>query len=318
MKRFQNKVAEGRFSLPIASIYGVLALLAAGLINQNFWFPILLMALCVYLMAEMNNRNALLRIRSRMVSCCFIMLMSMSSMLLLDTNVSLALLCFVAYQFLIFYTCQNPGAVGIVFYAFFFIGMASLISVHLLLLVPVLLLLLSRPLYGLSGRTMSAAVMATMVPYWMTIIYLIYIGDYEPLMAHFSPLADTSILFNYEKVTIGMVINFAVVVVSMLTGIVHFMQNAYKDKIRVRLLFRMMIVLSLILMILIAVAPAMYNYLLPMMVVTVSPLIAHFFTFTDSRITNYTFITWLVITILITLYSLCLTSSYNMVLSECL
>ena len=302
----------------MASVYGVLVWVAAGLIGQNLWLPFSLLALSVYLMAEMNNRNTLLRIRSRMVSCSFVMLVSMSILNLQDRNVAAVLFCFIAFLFLICYTCQNSSAVGIVFSAFLFIGWASIFWVHLLLMVPILLFLVFRPMYGMSGRTLSAAIMGTLLPYWLGTLYLIYIDDFEPLLNHVASLADFSYLFNYKGVTLGMVINFSVIVISMFIGMVHFMQNSFRDKIRVRLLYRLLIFLSLIITVLIAIAPVMSNYLLPMLAVTVSPLIAHFFTFTSSRISNYTFMAWLVITILITVYSLCLTSSYNMVLSACL
>ena len=67
MKRFQNRVALSRFSLALASLFGALVWLAAGLISRNMWIPFLLMALSTYLMAEINNRNALIRVRTNMV-----------------------------------------------------------------------------------------------------------------------------------------------------------------------------------------------------------------------------------------------------------
>ncbi len=135
---------------------------------------------------------------------------------------------------------------------------------------------------------------------------------------HIMALTDFSWLFKYEGVTLGMTINFAFLVVSGLFGAIHFMHNSYKDKIRVRLLFTLFIITLLLLVAFIAIAPPLAEYLMPMLMVTVSPLIAHFFTFTNSRASNYTFIVWIVLAISITVFSLCLTSSYNMVLSECL
>lgn len=318
MKRFQNEIVESKFALPLVSLYGLLVWIAAGLISRNLWLPFSLLALSVYVMAEINNRNALLRVRSRMVSCSFLMLTSMNILLLQDWKISLTMMCFVAFLFLILYICQDSGAVGIMFNAFIFIGVASIFWAPMLMLVPVLLLLCFRPLYGMSGRTFSAAILGVLVPYWLGSLYLIYIGDYGPLLDHITSLADTSYLFHYERVTIGMVVSYAMVVISMLIGMVHFISNSYRDKIRVRILFRLLMFLSLIFTALIAVAPTMSDRLMPMLVVTVSPLIAHFFTFTNSRLSNYTFIAWLVIAVSITILSLCLTSSYNMVLSECL
>lgn len=289
-----------------------------GLVGSNLWLPFSLVALSVYLMAELNNRNALLRIRSRMVSCSFVFLSAMNILTISNWRVALVVFCFVSFIFLIFHTCQDDMAAGATFSAFIFIGIASLVWVNVLFLVPVLLFLMFRPLYGMSLRALSASVLGLIIPYWISSLYIIYMEDYGMAEAHFEALTDFSWLFRYEGVTLGMVINFVFLVVSGLFGAIHFMHNSYKDKIRVRLLFALFIITLLLLVAFIAIAPPLAEYLMPMLMVTVSPLIAHFFTFTNSRASNYTFIVWIVLAMAITVFSLCLTSSYNMVLSECL
>ncbi|MCQ2220721.1 MAG: hypothetical protein MJZ12_04970 [Prevotella sp.] len=318
MKRFQNEIAESKFSLPISSIYGILVWIAAGLIGSNLWLPFSLVALSVYLMAELNNRNTLLRVRSRMVSCSFVFLSAMNLLSISNWRVALVMFCFVSFIFLIFHTCQDDMALGAAFSAFIFIGIASLAWVNILFFVPVLLFLMFRPLYGMSLRVLSASVLGLIIPYWISSLYIIYMEGYGMAETHIMTLTDFSWLFKYEGVTLGMTVNFAFLVVSGLLGAIHFMHNSYKDKIRVRLLFTILIIASTLLIVFISVAPPLGEYLIPILTVTTSPLIAHFFTFTNSRASNYTFIVWIVLAIAITVFSLCLTSSYNMVLSECL
>ena len=193
------------------------------------------------------------------------------------------------------------------FNAFLFIGLASLVWGDVLFLVPVLLFLVFRPLYGMSLRAFSSAILGLVISYWISSLYIIYMGDYGLWKAHFIPLTDFSWLFQYQGVTLGMVLNYAFLIISVLLGSIHFMQNSYKDKIHVRLLFTYLIIFSLILIALIAIAPPFANYLIPMLTVTASPLIAHFFTFTNSRTTNYMFFVWLALSIAITVFSICLT-----------
>lgn len=304
--------------MPVVAVYGTLVWLAAGLISQNHWISFVLLAFSTYFMVEINNRNALLRVRSRMVSSAFVMLQLMGVTTLLDWKATAVVLCMVIFLFLMFTTCQVPDSAQTVFSAFVFIGIASMFWVQVLYLVPLMIILMARPLYALTIRTLSASLLGLLLPYWLGSTYLLYIQEYQPALLHLSQLADFSCLFDYSKVTLGMVLNYVVLVVSFIVGMVHFIANTYKDKIRVRLLFRTLMVLSGVIVAVIAVTPQYYGYLMPVLVTAVSPLVAHLFTFTNTRVSNYCFLVWILLVITLTVFSLCLTSSYNMVLSECL
>ena len=79
MKHFQNRVAESSLSLPVSAVISILIWFAAGLISRKLWIPLLLTGFSTYLIAEMNTRNTLLRIRSRMMSCVFLWLATMQA-----------------------------------------------------------------------------------------------------------------------------------------------------------------------------------------------------------------------------------------------
>ena len=74
MKRLQNTVSESRMALPCTAAYAICIWLLAGLLQGNWWIQFAIFAVCTYLMVELNNANALLRIYSRMVSCTFVVL----------------------------------------------------------------------------------------------------------------------------------------------------------------------------------------------------------------------------------------------------
>jgi hypothetical protein len=73
----QNKVAGSRLALPTTIVYAVVVWLLAGLVQGGWWLQFGCFALAVFLMVELNNINALIRIYSRMVSCSFLVLSSM-------------------------------------------------------------------------------------------------------------------------------------------------------------------------------------------------------------------------------------------------
>ena len=81
-KRFQNRVAESRMALPVTGLYAVVVCLCCGFWEQQMWLPMVLLALNSFLMLELNNSNALIRVYSRMVSCSYIVLAVMASFLL--------------------------------------------------------------------------------------------------------------------------------------------------------------------------------------------------------------------------------------------
>jgi len=76
MKRVQNVISESRLTLPVVATYGMGTWAAAGLFHEQWWIQLACFAISTYLMIELNNSNALIRIYSRMVSCSFIILSS--------------------------------------------------------------------------------------------------------------------------------------------------------------------------------------------------------------------------------------------------
>ena len=229
MKRFQNRVALSRFSLALASLFGALVWLAAGLISRNMWIPFLLMALSTYLMAEINNRNALIRVRTNMVSSAFLLLSLMGIGQNFGAEEAFVQLCFVGFLLAIFHTYQNKFAVAYIFYAFLLISISSLAFVQMLWFVPLLACLLSRPLYALSWKGISAVVLATVLPYWIVAPYLVYMGDIEPLIDHFDDLIDTESIFDYSHITVGMLTEYVILVIFAGIGWIHFIRTSHKD-----------------------------------------------------------------------------------------
>ena len=76
MKKYiQNKVAENRLALSVTIVYAVGVWLLSGFVQENWWIQFGCFALAAFLMLELNNVNALIRIYSRMVSCSFLALL---------------------------------------------------------------------------------------------------------------------------------------------------------------------------------------------------------------------------------------------------
>ena len=132
--------------------------------------------------------------------------------------------------------------------------------------------------------------MGLLLPYWSLIPYFVYEGNTLWLQNHFKPLYDGSALFNYSTTTYGQVIYFSLLVLLFLIGWLHFVRTAYKDKLKTRTLYDVFITLSLIIAAVVPIVPVHADYTLSMLTLAVSPMVAHYFSLTETKLTNIVFI----------------------------
>lgn len=78
-KRIQNRIAESRWTQAYVVSAAALVWVIAGLYNLAVIVPGICLLLSTYLMMELNNANALIRIYSRMVSCSFLVFATMAA-----------------------------------------------------------------------------------------------------------------------------------------------------------------------------------------------------------------------------------------------
>ena len=132
IKYRQNRVAESRLLLSFSVIYGCIIWLAAGLVVHAWWWQFCLFAISSYLIMELNNHHALIRIYSRMMSCSFIFLTCMNSHLFSSSSGAVIQLAAVAFYTFSFRSYQDRQAAGLTFYSWIAIGMASFVAVRIL------------------------------------------------------------------------------------------------------------------------------------------------------------------------------------------
>ena len=289
-KHIQNKVAESRIALSVTAVYGLLVWLASGLIQQQLWLSFILFLVSTYLIVELNNQNALIRIYSRMVSCSFIMLTAMTAIHIKDVGPFAVQLSFIAFYSILFHTYQSRRSTGWVFFAFCCISIGSLFWVHELYFVPVLWIILGTNLMAFSCRSFLASILGLLMPYWFAAGYEFYLGDITPLADHFRQLGEfLPVLPFYEHETPLRFITITFVTVLGITGTIHFLRNSFKDKIRTRMLYEIFITLFLCTLAFLILQPQHEAYLLLLLIINVSLLISHFIALTHTKITNIAF-----------------------------
>ena len=304
IKRTQNRIAESRWALPICAAYTLLICIISGLFVEGIWVQLALTAVATLLMVELNNRNSLIRIYSRMVSCSFLVLTMMTPHKIESTDGCIVSVCFVAFHLALFHAYQDKKATGYVLWAFTAIGIASTVWIQILLFVPVLWVLTGTNILALSMRTFVASIMGILLPYWFISAYYIYMGDIIPLVNHVVAIAEFGQPFEFYNCSINDILPLGFIALLAITGSIHFLRTSYMDKIRTRMIYEMFITMTIATMVLIILQPQHANIATHMLIISTAPLIGHFLALTSTKITNIASLTFMAIALVITALNL--------------
>lgn len=304
VKRLQNKIAESRYALLVMSLYALAVWVTSGLVGKQWWVQLACFSLSTYLMVELNNGNALIRVYSRMVSCAFIMFSCMDCFLFGNMGGGIVQLCSVATYITLFRCYQDGQSAGWTYYAFLCVGLASMIFVQVLYFVPFLWLLMHLQLNALTWRTSVASLLGLVTPYWFLLCWIFFEGRYGMLADHFSQLAKFQSLGDYSQVTLTQCVVVGVVLITGAISTVHYLRTSFHDKIRVRQLYGFFIIMSFLTLVFMVLQPCHYDPLVRLMIVNVAPLLAHFFSLTHTRVTNVAFQVIVAVCLFVTVYNL--------------
>lgn len=279
--------------------------MAGGLISSNLWMNFACFVLSTYLMVELNNTNSLIRTYSRSVSCAFLILSSAACFLFTSMQGSILQLCFIAFYTLWFRCYQDKHAVAWVFYAFFCLGLGSLVFIQILYYVPAIWILMIVNLRGMGGRSFVASLIGLAAPYWFCIGYYAFQGDINPLISHICDIAAFQPISSiYEKAGFHQILTLFFIIALAVIGIVHYLRTSFNDKIRVRMLFEILITMDVLTMVFLGLQPQHYDILIRLLIINTAPLIAHYVTLTHTWLTNISFIIMIIAALLLTAYNL--------------
>ena len=113
--------------------------------------------------------------------------------------------------------------------------------------------------------------------------------------SHFASIAEFGRIADIFCVNTYQIITFAFVLLCALIGTVHFLRNSSKDKIRTRMIFEMFITVDIATVVFIILQPQHFDILIRIAIVNTSPLIGHFISLTNTKLTNITCIVLMII-----------------------
>lgn len=297
-------MAESRFSLTVTALLCAAVWGAAIFFDHSIWPSLVCLIICTYLMVELNNTNALIRIFSRMVSCTFLALSTMCVFLYPSWIPMFIMLCVIAFYRLSFHCYQNNHSPGHIFHAYLFIGVASIAFVQILYFLPVLWFITIVYLQAFSFRTFIASLLGVITPYWFLIGYDVFFNNIDGFIDHFGQLAVYGPLADFSNLTLVHYISVGFIVLLAVIGTFHFWLTSSNDKIRTRTLYQVFIMMTVATLVFIVLQPQFIEELTGLLIINVSPLAAHFIALTRSKWTNISTIVLMILTLFITIFNL--------------
>jgi len=266
----------------------------------------ILCALCTYVIAETNNNNFIIRIRTRMMSCVWLVIATTLGFLHPISNASIAALCLVVSHYLLFKTYQLKQPVGWTFHSFLFLSLGSLVFPQMLALAFFYYWYLIVLLRAISWRSFFAGIIGLLLPYWFWAAVCGFTDDFNPMTTHILSFAEWQpiVLENYLQIPQPWIASWVVVTLTSLIGGIHFLLTYYNDKVQVRMLLYIYVIQMVTIQTYLLLQPQHFQVLMALLAVCCSPLIAHLFALTGSRLSNLFFCFTLLLFIALAVWNL--------------
>ena len=324
-KKLQNQVTAGRFTLPVVilictlcwvSTYFLFPDLMTAPTQENlssFWqsardsllpgwaeriVSYLVYAVIGYFLIELNNQFGIIRMRASMQTAIYFLLVTACPEMHLLYAGDIAALAFLISIYFLFKSYQQSHAAGYLFYSFLFIGAGSILFPQLTVL-SVLWLFEAYRFQALTPRSFCGALLGWMLPYWMLFGHAFFYNEMELFYRPFIELTTFGDVFNLQILQTWELAVLGYLLVLFIVSAVHCIAAGFEDKIRTRAYLQFLIDLTIFLFLLIAIQPNYCSDLLPLLMISCSILIGHFFVLTNSKSSNVFFIVSLVSLILL-------------------
>lgn len=324
-KKLQNQVTAGRFTLPVVilictlcwvSTYFLFPDLMTAPTQENlssFWqsardfllpgwaeriVSFLVYAVIGYFLIELNNQFGIIRMRASMQTAIYFLLVTACPEMHLLYAGDIAALTFLISIYFLFKSYQQSRAAGYLFYSFLFIGAGSILFPQLTVL-SVLWLFEAYRFQALTPRSFCGALLGWMLPYWMLFGHAFFYNEMELFYRPFIELTTFGDVFNLQILQTWELAVLGYLLVLFIVSAVHCIAAGFEDKIRTRAYLQFLIDLTIFLFLLIAIQPNYCSDLLPLLMISCSILIGHFFVLTNSKSSNVFFIVSLVSLILL-------------------
>ena len=330
MRKKQNRILTSRLTLPLVLLVVLLRwlILLAG--DYSLWQEFLLFIVNILLFRDVNHTNALVSQRGRIVLAVYAVLMSLIPETLADIHV-LAVQFFVLLAIrMLFMTYQHSDSNGQKYFAYLFIGLASLLWHPIVLFVPLMLIGERYCFMSFGAKSMWACLLGLLTPYWLIMPVAVIISGLSDVMSRMLAVYDnmthlgenfhyTNLLESYGGMPLTSLLSVLLLLVLLLIGVVHYMRNSFTDRIQVRMYYNFFMILASGVVIAGLLLPQMslygrsaIGYLWSVLILCATPLLSHCLSISSSRssiVASYV-ITTVIAILLLTSLTTSLTTSF--------
>lgn len=289
---FRQRVVESTLSLPITA-----AMVALLWMLPNFQAPLLWgglgwAALMSYIVVEWNNQYQLLRIRSRMNSITFMtLLLTFPTLHMWSWELLPALAVLLSY-FIVFRTYGESRPQGYVFYAFLLLGIGTVFFLPLVLFLPFFYFALGRQLRAITLRSLSASLFGLLLPWLAALLYWGYTENLTQQHLHSLLPTFAQSWESYRAVGLSQWVALGSLGLLDVMSVAHFVRTSFNDKIRTRQYYYFLLVQHLPLWGVLLLFPQHFELLLPLLLVHITPFVAHYFALARGRAMGVWFNCW--------------------------
>ncbi len=244
---------------------------------------VLIAAIAIYFMAELNNENVLLRISSRMLSSMLAALLAISVPCHIFQPGGVVMILILLSFFPLFKTYQSPSPVfSLILYLH--ISVASLVFPKILYITP-LYWFLQGYMRSLSLKSFVASIIGIIAPYWFFLGIEIYLGNLPSFMEHVNSIVDIQWV-GYAVFHKNTIVLFAFMLLLFVSGTFDFYRNSFLDKTRTRIIYNVVVLHAISIITFIMLQPQYFFVLYPVFVVDTSIMFGHFISLTYNRFTH--------------------------------
>ena len=245
-KNFRTRFCTGRFTFPLLLAVVAVLLLFAHWQDLARWGGVAAVGATAVLLAELNDRYALLRERSDLPSVVFLLLAAATPSLWNWTLATGPMLAMLVVYFLLLSTYQQRDVSAQTFHVGFLFGLSALVYPPIVCLLPAVLLALLVNLRALTLRSFSSLIIGVLFPTWLAAAWAVWKGNLPELLAR---VADAFRFAepDYGSLTVAETVVASACIVLSLFAAVHFFRTSYSDKIRIRQFFNAFILFEVFL-----------------------------------------------------------------------
>lgn len=244
---------------------------------------VLCAALAVYMMVELNNKNLLLRVSSRMLGSMLGILLTVAVAYHAFQPGCVVMLLLQLSFFPLFASYQRPEP-PLSFRSFLLLSLASLVFPKLVWLVP-LFWQIQWFFRTLSFRSFLASLMAVFTVYWMFAGIAALMGGFPLFLEHVKAMVSFH-PGDYQRLDYREVVTFFFLMLLFVIGTIDNYAHSYLDRVRTRIIYDAVCLMGGVVAVLICVQPQYADVLMPLLLMNTAMVFGHFFTLTHTRFSH--------------------------------